>query len=351
MNDVREAVDMPSDAGSLTRSPAPKGRGWVGRLVRLAISVGILAWLFTRFDWTQFVQLLSGAHPGWFVVAIVLYVAAQLMSSVRWQILARPLGIVESFRTFVALYFLGMFFNLFLPSSMGGDTVRVWTLGRARGGRPARFAAAALSVLAERFWGLMALLVVACVGAGFVVGQVPLWMIVATWSIGLALMSGILLLPLIGTRLEKARELQAALSLGTGGSERLRVAIVCSLFVQATSAVQIYMLALALGIHAPFLVFAMVVPMITLLTMIPITVNGIGVREGSLVLLLAPVGVAQPQAVALGLLWFLMILATSLAGGVVYLLSDLGSRKEEETHGSLNSGSDQGREGQLKIAA
>ena len=86
-------------------------------------------------------------------------------------------------------------------------------------------------------------------------------------------------------------------------------------------------------------------PLVSLLAMLPLSLNGLGVREGSLVLLLAPYGVAAPAAVALGLAWFAMTLALGLVGGLVYLCQGFSrwSPQEQDAHAIFGSDSDQGR--------
>jgi uncharacterized membrane protein YbhN (UPF0104 family) len=102
-----------------------------------------------------------------------------------------------------------------------------------------------------------------------------------------------------------------------------------SVVVQAANAVMVWLLARSLGLslsgsgsgselHLPL--FFTLVPLVSLLSLAPVSINGLGVREGSLVVLLAPLGVAAEEAITLALLWFSVFVAAGLAGGGCYLL-------------------------------
>jgi hypothetical protein len=113
--------------------------------------------------------------------------------------------------------------------------------------------------------------------------------------------------------------------------------------VQSASVAQVWLLGGALGLRVPLVAYAVVVPLVSLLTMLPISVFGVGVREVSLVTLLAPLAVAPEAALALGVLWFALSVAASLIGGVVYLAVG----DQESAVSSQQSGvSPEGTEGQ-----
>ena len=87
-----------------------------------------------RTDWAQVADAFARLRPGPWLAAAAVYTAAQVVSAWRWQLLARPLGFDRPLRNFAGFYFIGMFFNLVLPTSVGGDAVRAWYLD----GRPSR---------------------------------------------------------------------------------------------------------------------------------------------------------------------------------------------------------------------
>jgi hypothetical protein len=131
-----------------------------------------------------------------------------------------------------------------------------------------------------------------------------------------------------------------------------------SIVVQVGNVVLVWLIGVALGAEVPLAYYFVFVPMVSLLTLLPVSVNGMGVREGGVVLFLKQVGVDEPTALTLALLWFAVFAVVGLLGGVVYLCgaypkpgSPSQASNEAEGHGSLGRDSDQGRAGQLEQAA
>src|SRR5207249_270116 len=124
-------------------------------------SAALLAVLAWRIDLVLVARTLAGVRWGWWLGAVLCYALAQGLSSLRWQALALPLGFRRPLREYVSLYFIGTFFNLLLPTSVGGDVARAWYLDAGTGKRWPAF----LSVLADRLSGLFVLLLLAFVAA------------------------------------------------------------------------------------------------------------------------------------------------------------------------------------------
>jgi hypothetical protein len=100
----------------------------------------------------------------------------------------------------------------------------------------------------------------------------------------------------------------------------LLLGVAClSAVVQAVNAVMVWLLARALGLSLEMTLFFALVPLVSLLSLAPISINGLGVREGGVVVLLAPLGVAAEEAITLALLWFSVFVAAGLAGAGCYL--------------------------------
>ena len=160
----------------------------------------------------------------------------------------------------------------------------------------------------------------------------------------------------MGTKLDKVR-----LAFTVLRSPRIFTgATVLSLGVQAGNIVLVWEVGQALGAQVPFGYYWVLVPMVTLLTMLPVSVNGMGVRENATVLFLAPLGVPDTIAMPLALLWFAVFLAISLLGGLVYLLgrfdrpvtaAEESAAHPEADNGPLRGSTDQGRARQHRAAA
>src|SRR5262249_52171202 len=124
-----------------------------------------------------------------------------------------------------------------------------------------------------------------------------------------------------------------------------------SVFVQGANVVIVWVIGTAMGVHVPASYYWIFVPMVTLLTMLPLSLNGMGIREWSTVLFLAPLNVGQNEALGLSILWFTVFTAASLIGGLVYLLGCYPKPEVESEHEALSCDPDQGRAGQPPTAA
>src|SRR5262249_2033032 len=151
-------------------------------LLRLVVSVSLLAWLGWRTDWAQVGVAFRHLRLGLWLAAVGLYVVTQCVSSLRWQLLARPLGFTPSLARCTAFYFIGMYFNLFLPTSVGGDVVRAMYLS----GGPGRRLNAFLSVFLDRSTGLLVLLALACVAVAVSPVGLPGWVALSVWGTAVA---------------------------------------------------------------------------------------------------------------------------------------------------------------------
>jgi uncharacterized membrane protein YbhN (UPF0104 family) len=327
----------------------PQWKRWFG-LLRIAVSVGLLTMLAFRTDWQQLGQAFRHLPPQSWLAALVIYVGAQMISAVRWQALAGPLGFGGAVWRYGAFYFIGMFFNMMLPTSVGGDVVRAWYLDH----RPGKRLHALVSVLVDRASGLLVLLGVACVAMALCPIPLPRWVPLAVWTTAAGSVAGILLVPFLHrwtSRLDRLHRLLRAVAVYTRYPKLLVATGVLSVLVQGANVVIVLVIGRAMGLHIPASYYWIFVPMVTLLTMLPLSLNGMGIREWSTVLFLAPLGVESHDAFCLSILWFTVFTAASVLGGLVYLLGCYPKPEVESEHEALRCHSDQGRTGKPPTAA
>jgi uncharacterized membrane protein YbhN (UPF0104 family) len=292
------------------------------------VLLGLLAW---RMNWTQVAQAFENLHVELWLAAVGVLVLTQVLSAYRWQLLARPLGFHLPYSHFFGFYFIGMFFNLVMPTSVGGDVVRAWYLDHGPGRRMPAF----VSVLVDRGSGLLVLLALACVSVAFCPATVPSWVPWSVWitagaaAVGIAATLFLCFGPFArpepgetaptGVRrlVEAVRMLPAAYLTRPG---LLLATTLLSVGVQAANVILVWLIGLAVDAPVPGVYYWVAVPMVSLLTVLPLSLNGMGIREGGLVLFLAPVGASAPTAVMIAFLWFAAATCASLAGGLVYLL-------------------------------
>ena len=293
-------------------------------VLRVAATVALMAVVLRGIEWPKLVSLLEHCDWRWWFAGFLVSVIVQVIAAVRWAALARPIGFLFSVGTFVWRFYEGLFFNLCLPSSIGGDVVKAYRLADSTPGR----LLAGCTVLADRLTGLAALGVLA--GTALLAKEWGLG-IPATVAIGAALLGGALLtfwlvvgsldrlLALIPEQ-HAARHFIAQLLPDKMRPTLMVRAVGWSLLVQMGGSVAVALIARALGVALPLSVWFAVVPLVALAMVVPLSINGVGVREGGLALLLKPAGVSTDAAVAIGLLWFLATILTGLVGGLLFLL-------------------------------
>ncbi len=313
----------------------------MNKILRFAVSgvlLGLIAW---RTDWVKFGQAFAGLRLELWLAALALLAVTQVVSTVRWQFLAVALGFRRPLKQLTGIYFIGMYFNLLLPTSVGGDVVRAWYLDAGSGRRMAAF----VSVFLDRVSGLLVLLALACVALVLTPLTLPAWVGWFVWGSAACALLGLAAVPLLAGHGEKgaSRRQRLLAALTVIRSPRVLVGTtLMSLWVQAANVVIVWLIGLAVGVDVPGAYYWIMVPMVSLLTMLPVSLNGMGVREWCAALFLAPFGVDRDTAIVLALLWFAVYAVASLSGGIVYLFgrfsrpvvtSDLG---DEATAGAAS---------------
>jgi glycosyltransferase 2 family protein len=328
----------------------------VSKFLRIGVSVALLAILAWRIDWPRVAQAVANLHWGYWLGAVAILVVTQVVSAWRWQLQARTLGLNSSLTQMTGYYFIGMFFNLILPTSVGGDVVRAYYITGPTGKRLPGF----VSVLVDRLNGLIVLLVLASVATAVQYHKVPGWVSLFVWGTTLCAVAGIAILPLLArwgqhgdVRVKKVRALLQMLR----QPRLLLQTTALSLIIQVANIVLVWQVGLALSLESSigFDYYWILVPMVSVLTLLPVSLNGMGVREWGMAMLLEPLGVSETAAVTLSFLWFLVFICASLLGGLAYM-SGRFTRVPKLTedgaeNGSVDHHSDQGRTRQLDQAA
>src|SRR5262249_23657533 len=154
------------------------------KTIRIGVSAVLLAYVAWHTDWDKVGQAFARLRVGLWLAAVALLLVTQVVSALRWRVLARALGFERPLRQLTGIYFIGMYFNLLLPTSVGGDVVRAWYLD---GGSRRRLAAFA-SVFLDRVSGLLVLLTMACVALVLSPLDLPAWVSLFVWgSVGVSL--------------------------------------------------------------------------------------------------------------------------------------------------------------------
>lgn len=330
---------------------------FTSKYLRIAFSVALLGVVAWHTDWSGFAQTFQKLRIEIWLLSVGLLCVTQVVSAARWQMFAKLFGFSSSLPRLTAFYFIGMYFNLLLPTSVGGDVVRAYYLNAESG----RHFPAFISVVLDRLSGLLVLLALACLGVILSPLDLPLWIVATVWGLAGSVAAGFLLLLLLsrhrGQKSQRFQQINAALP-SLQRPRLLLITTLLSIFVQVANVVIVMIVGYALELSTPGSFYWILVPVVTLLTLMPLSVNGMGVREGATALLLAPFGVNHGAALSLALAWFAVHAFTSLFGGVVYVFGRFArpivpgnSNEVPDPHGSISYHSDQGRTGEHRAAA
>lgn len=326
-------------------------------LLRIALAVCLLLLVFRIFaDFHKTVERLRNVSVPLLLLGLQVAVLGEAITAYKWKLLLQHLG--ERLRLWdsVRIAYIGMFYNNFLPGSLGGDVARTVFVADRVGGA----LRAAASVFMQRNTGMGGLLIVANLASWIWPHRIPpiagkfelpyllsfpaVWFGLATVgyvAINLALVSD----PIYRVAW-KAAHVGHSEATGVRGKishalhrlhEEIRyyrtywtVPLVLSVLTQVTDSFLVYIASRALGLHLPFHPFLIAVPMVTLAAMLPISFNGIGLREAGYVLLLAGSAVAPEAAVGISVIQFSYIAVLSLIGGLMHLHMLHGKRAKGE---------------------
>jgi uncharacterized membrane protein YbhN (UPF0104 family) len=332
----------------------------VSKKWRLVLGTALLAFVAYKTDWTNLKHALQGLDVRFWVAAVLLQLATQVVSTWRWRMFALSSGLGGTFRSYLSYYFVGMFFNLVLPTSVGGDVVRAWYLTHHKGNGHGRRMPAFLSVLADRVSGVIVLALVACVAAALCPIHLPVMIPGIVVGVGASAIAGVVGLPLLQRLLHSPRfsshRLERLRRIADGGMAYMRnvsltlKTTALSLVVQVNSVIIMALIGVGLGLNVQPIYYGILMPLVTLLTLLPISVNGVGLREWSTIQLLQPLDIKPEQAIALAWLLFAAQTAAGLVGLIPYLAGGL-QRFDATAAEKENKEDDDDEEGPSETAA
>lgn len=309
------------------------GRGGAWLLgAKVLFSLGLMAVLLARIPLGDVTAAVAGADPVWLAGAALALSGSNVLGSWQWSRLLHAAGIRIPFWKVCAYYHVGLFFNNFLPANLGGDIARVLDASRHAETR----AAAVSTVLLDRILGTVALAALALLTTLPAIDQFHLTLAYGALA-GFFAVSVAVLWAVFHPRFLRALErVLAAVGLArlgphledlalrlAGFRERRRLLtglFAVALLVQVTRIGVHVLVARALGLAIPLPYFFLFVPLLAVVVSLPISLNGIGVREGAGVVLFGLVGVGRASAFSLQFTTYLVAVAVSLLGGVIFLL-------------------------------
>jgi glycosyltransferase 2 family protein len=323
------------ETGESVRNPRVRERGKKRGIVfiKLCFSLALIVFLLTvKTSPRDILEVLVGIDVLPLAVALSLHIVGLLVSAYRWQILAQAQGDDIPFGVLVKSYLIGAFFSQFLPSSFGGDAVRIWD-----GSKYSRsLARSSAVVIVERLTGIVVLFVFAFLASLLrldMAAELPVvWVSLVLGFFGLAGVIVFFLPP--AERLREGflgRLLPSKIRIGIGEFRRhvlhyktqrrsfLR-ALIWAFILQINVVVFFYLIGLAFRLEISFLDYFVFIPIVLLIQIIPVTINGLGLREGAYIQIFAFYGISPHAAFSFSLVDVGFRLLLNLAGGILFVV-------------------------------
>lgn len=305
---------------------------------KLLVTALLLWLLFRKIDLGPVADRLKELHVGWAIAVVTVTFVQLLLTGLRWHFVSRLLDLWIRVRECFRLVLIGQFFNQILPSSIGGDGVRVWLLTRA--GYPVR--RVLTSIISDRIAALVVLgTIVAVTLPSLTHTALPSVKILAK-LVPLAALGSLATLFLLGNRLSEVlgkyaflrplgslvRDMRAVV-FSRGSSVRI---LGLAVIVQLLGIVIVHLCGKSIGIEITPVGW-LLIPLILLVSMVPISFAGWGVRESAMVVGLGAAGVVSHDALAVSVLYGLTQIAVGLPGSILMLSSRKGFKQSATLQG------------------
>jgi len=343
----RDTISAVSASSAVKQSGLSKAEGkakhiWLA--LRMVVALVATVWVFRGQDWGQLGRIFAGLNLWYFAVSLAIYIVGQALIGLRWSLLLRAQSIFIGPWMAVKLYFLGLFYNNLMPSSVGGDLLRAWYVAK----HTDKKLQAALSVFVDRVLGLFALVLIAIFcywfflqgrepatdrnleiqNSKFEISVVFLWVFA-----GVIVVLCILLL----TRSGRSLLAKAWCYLYTHGTKLLikskdAMVIYChmpltillvlglTIFLQLLVVTAFWLLGLNLKIPAAAKYYYVFFPITWVVAVLPVSIAGIGILEGGIRELFTRfAGVSVEQALVLALCQRFIWVLASLPGAAIHI--------------------------------
>jgi uncharacterized protein (TIRG00374 family) len=300
------------------------------RWARLAVAVALLSWLLYISHPAEIWRVASRARIAPLLLAVALTLFDRALMAYRWLVLLRPLppGARPPFGRVMRIFFVSTFVGTFLPGSVGGDLVRAYALASER----VPMALSVASVAMDRALGVLSILLLGLAAVMAAPAQAPpgvftvlLLGAAACCVLGLVVFSETVagvaarfLARMPGAMLQRAgQRLLEAVRAYRHHHGALANVLAGSLGVQALRVLQAWLLGLSLGITLPLSAYFVCIPIILLVMLLPITINGLGTSQAAFIWCFGALGVARAEAFAVSILFVALGIVGNLPGGVL----------------------------------
>lgn len=286
-------------------------------ILKLLFGLGVLIFLFSKTSFKEFINLLANANYKMFVLIIFMYIIGQIISAKKWMILAERLRFKNSFIYYLKLYFLGMFYNIFLPTNIGGDIVKISTINDKKTHSIKR---AVLSVLSDRITGL-------CILALFIILGFCLY---HNSSILNFISTGIILSFIIGISLfvlimrnknlipAKYKKIFNLILLLCHKRCLIEISIISVIFHLILILIH-FCISQMYDINIPVGYYFLLYPITAIIASLPISINGMGIKEFVYVYMLKPFDIDASTSLLFAMTLNMAVIFASTLGFIPYM--------------------------------
>lgn len=302
-------------------------------LLRVSVSIILLLFLFKQVDKKSLFEVIKNADPSLLILAFFIFFQVYVLCLFRWEMLLRALKIHLPLKRIIISAAGGHFFSLFLPSTIGGDFMRSIDLAT----HTRRTHEVIATVLLDRLSGYVGLVFLALLAVLFGYRYIDDKSVLISLGIITTILIILLLLlfnksiyykinrfihsPDAGKIRQLLQDLHDELHYFKHHKKVMVNNLILSIFVQAMPPLSFYVTALSLGIKINPVYFFIFLPIIGAITLLPISIGGLGLRDAATIFFFAKVGVSRDLAFAMSLLNFSFILIVGTLGGLIYVFT------------------------------
>lgn len=290
-----------------------KIKGILFFLLRLGITLGILIFLYTKIDLSKLSQIFKNIDLTFYFLALLCFNSFQILVALRWKKICASWGFDEKFMFFLKSYLMGFSLNTLLPGIIGGDLLRTYFLMK----KGLAFKKASLSVVIDRFYGLIGIFFILAIFLPLYGSFLPssfrsFLMIITYLTIFMLVFMSFIFTKIL--KIDYFKPLSFPYNL---------YPIFLGFLIQILFVLQFILLRKAIHFEIDNIYFFVIIPIISFLSALPISISGLGVREGSLSYFLFLLNCSVEYGVALGFLGYTLILLSALPGLFFYVRGKL----------------------------
>lgn len=300
-------------------------------ILKISITAGLLIFLFTKIDLAALLKIVRQSDPGKLILAFSIFIVLNFLIVIRWRLLLKGFDTNVGIGRLSLSYLSSLFFNVVLPSTIGGDVIRTLDIANHTKTHSSGIFATVFLDRLSGFFGLITVLILALVFRFDLFIDKSVLFVSGILLILVIFLSGIMFYEKFFNivfkflTFKKLKDYIHKIHIAASGFRQKKAILfwvwIISFFVQGGLSVMYYFLAEAIGVHLNIAYFMVFVPMINAFSVIPISFGGLGLRDTASVFVFSKAGLVAEKAFALSLMNFGFLIIVGLMGGISYVVT------------------------------